>query len=179
MLFHFLSGTEKGSKARILQFVSAVSDSGLGSYIQKLSEGEKVALGQRYLTDHVLLSFKVRSEEELWVRYKCFVFMATNLFSHDARFNVCVFGCMYFLFFLQVFRTAVLGCVIALQMEMSVTPDLSPSWILAAAQIYAPRMDTLSHTLQLNPQLVHIIQRERESPEMVRSRSVAWIFMLI
>ncbi|XP_077056473.1 E3 ubiquitin-protein ligase rnf213-beta isoform X2 [Siphateles boraxobius] len=127
----FVRGTEKGSKARILQFVSAVSDSGLGSYIQKLSEGEKVDLGQRYLTDHVLLSFKVCSEEEL-----------------------------------LVFLTAVQGCVFALQMEMSVTPELSPSWILAAAQIYASRLDTLSHTLQLNPQLVHIIQRERESPEM-------------
>lgn len=78
MLFHFLSGTEKDSKARILQFVSAVSDSGLGSYIQKLSGGEKVDLGQRYLTDHVLQSFKVHSEEELLVRYKCFVCMATN-----------------------------------------------------------------------------------------------------
>ncbi|XP_056089655.1 E3 ubiquitin-protein ligase rnf213-beta [Rhinichthys klamathensis goyatoka] len=130
----FLRGTVEGSKARILQFVSAVSDSRLGSYIQKLSEGEKVDLGQHYLTDYVLLSFKVRSEEELWV-----------------------------------FHTAVLGCVFALQMEMLVTPELSPSWILAASQIYAPRMDTLSHTLQLNPPLVHIIQREsskRESPEM-------------
>ncbi|XP_039521132.1 E3 ubiquitin-protein ligase rnf213-beta isoform X4 [Pimephales promelas] len=130
----FVQGTVEGSKARILQFVSAISDSRLGSYIQKLSEREKVDLGQRYLTDHILLSFKVRSEEEL-----------------------------------LVFRTAVLGCVFALQMEMSVTPELSPSWILAAAQIYASRMGTLSHTLQLNPQLVHIIQRERpkrESPEM-------------
>lgn len=130
----FVRGTEKGSKERILQFVSAVSDSGLGSYIQKLSEGEKVELGQRYLTDYVLLSFKVHSEEEL-----------------------------------SVFCTAVQGCVFALQMEMSVTPELSPSWILAAAQIYAPRMDTLSHTVQLNPQVVHIIQRERskiQSPDM-------------
>jgi len=170
MLFHFLSGTVEGSKARILQFVSAISDSRLGSYIQKLSEREKVDLGQRFLTDHILLSFKVRSEEELWVRCKCFACMETHCFSHHSRFNMGVFGCV------QVFRTAVLGCVFALQMEMSVTPELSPSWILAAAQIYASRMDTLSHTLQLNPQLVHIIQRERpkrESPEMVRSRNVA------
>lgn len=64
MLLHFLSGTEKGSKERILQFVSAVSDSGLGIFIQKLSEGEKFELGQRYLADYVLLSFKVHSEEE-------------------------------------------------------------------------------------------------------------------
>lgn len=81
-----------------------------------------------------------------------------------------------FVFFLQVFRSALLGCVFALQMEMSVTPELSPSWILAAAQIYSLRLDTLSHALQLNPQLVHLIQQEklkRESPDMVRSRSAA------
>lgn len=85
-----------------------------------------------------------------------------------------VYGCIYI--FLQVFRSAVLGCVFALQMEMSVTPELSPSWIFAAAQIYSPRLDTLSHALQLNPQLVCIIQQEklkRESPDMVRSRSAA------
>lgn len=84
--------------------------------------------------------------------------------------------CIFFLFFLQVFHSAVRGCVFALQTEMSVTPELSPSWILAAAQIYTPRLDTLSHTLQLNPQLVSIIQQERskrESHVMVRSRSVA------
>uniref|UniRef100_A0A8C1VS82 RING-type E3 ubiquitin transferase n=1 Tax=Cyprinus carpio TaxID=7962 RepID=A0A8C1VS82_CYPCA len=130
----FVRGSEQDIKGRIQQFVSAVSGSGLGSYIQKLSEGEKVELGQRYLTDYVLLSFKIQSEEE-----------------HG------------------VFRSTLLGCVFALQMEMSVTPELSPSWILAAAQIYSLRLDTLSHALQLNPQLVHLIQQEklkRESPDM-------------
>ncbi|XP_026078195.1 E3 ubiquitin-protein ligase rnf213-beta isoform X1 [Carassius auratus] len=130
----FVRGSEQGNKARIQQFVSAVSGSGLGGYIQKLSEEDKVELGQRYLTDYVLLSFKIHSEEEL-----------------------------------GVFRSAVLGCVFALQMEMSVTPELSPSWILAAAQIYSPRLDTLSHALQINPQLDCIIQQERlkrESPDM-------------
>ncbi|KAL0179171.1 hypothetical protein M9458_024613, partial [Cirrhinus mrigala] len=64
---------------------------------------------------------------------------------------------------------AVLGCVIALQKEMSVTPELSPSWIFVAAQIYSPRLDTLSHALQLNPHVVSIIQQERlkrGSPDM-------------
>ncbi|XP_050980097.1 LOW QUALITY PROTEIN: E3 ubiquitin-protein ligase rnf213-beta-like [Labeo rohita] len=130
----FVRGTEQDIKVRIQQFVSAVSGSGLGSYIQKLSEGEKVELGQRYLTDYVCLSFKIHSEEEQ-----------------------------------GVFRSAVQGCVIALQKEMSVTPELSPSWILVAAQIYSPRLDTLSHALQLNPDVVRIIQQERlkrESPDM-------------
>ncbi|XP_051530047.1 E3 ubiquitin-protein ligase rnf213-beta-like isoform X2 [Myxocyprinus asiaticus] len=130
----FIRGTEQGNKAKIQQFVSAVSSSRLGSYIDKLSEGERLELGQRYLTDYVLLSYKIQSKEEL-----------------------------------GVFYTAVLGCVYDLQKEMSVTPELSPSWILAAAQIYAPRLDTLSHALQLNPQLVQIIQQQRqkrEAPDM-------------
>ncbi|XP_043109399.1 E3 ubiquitin-protein ligase rnf213-beta isoform X2 [Puntigrus tetrazona] len=122
----FVRATEQDIKKRIQQFISAVSGSGLGSYIQKLSEGEKVELGQRYLTDYILMSFKIHSEEEL-----------------------------------EVFSSAMLGCVYALQMEMSVTPELSPSWIIVAAQIYSPRLDTLSHALQVNPQLVRIIQQER------------------
>ncbi|KAL1264673.1 hypothetical protein QQF64_005028, partial [Cirrhinus molitorella] len=130
----FVRGTEQDIKARIQQFISAVSGSGLGSYIQKLSEGEKVDLGQRYLTDYMYLSFKIHSKEE-----------------HG------------------VFCSAVLRCVISLQKEMSVTLELSPSWILAAAQVYSPRLDTLSHALQLNLQLASTIQRERlkrESPDM-------------
>ncbi|XP_051523957.1 E3 ubiquitin-protein ligase rnf213-beta-like isoform X2 [Myxocyprinus asiaticus] len=130
----FIRGADQGNKVRIQQFVSAVSSSGLGNYIEKLSEGERLELGQRYLTDYVLLSFKIQSEEEL-----------------------------------RVFSTAVWGCVYALQKDMSVTPELSPSWILAAAQIYAPRLDTLSHAFQLNPQLVQTIQQPRlkkEAPDM-------------
>lgn len=112
MLLHFLSDTEKGSNARILQFVSAVSDSGLGSFIQKLSEGEKVELGQRYLTDYVLQSFKVRSEQEHWVRYKSFVSIATNCFSHITLIscsNVGIYGCVYvFLFLFSFCRSFIL-----------------------------------------------------------------------
>ncbi|XP_073773817.1 E3 ubiquitin-protein ligase rnf213-beta isoform X3 [Danio rerio] len=130
----FVRSSEQDIKARIQQFVSAVSGSRLGSYIQKLSDVENVELGQRYLTDYVLLAFKVNSEDEHWV-----------------------------------LQSAVLGCVFTLQTMMSVSPELSPSWIHAAAQIYNPRMDTLSHVLQLNPQLVSLIQQERpkrESPDM-------------
>ncbi|XP_057214799.1 E3 ubiquitin-protein ligase rnf213-beta-like isoform X2 [Triplophysa rosa] len=130
----FVRGTDQGNKARIQQFISAVSGSGLGSYIEKLSEREKVELGRRYLTDYVLMAFKVHSEEEL-----------------------------------EVFTAALLGCVSALQVEMSVAPDLSPTWILAAAQIYAPRLDTLSHALQLNTQMVEIIKDRiplKTSPDM-------------
>lgn len=67
-VFTFSSGSEQDIKARIQQFVSAVSSSRLGSCIQKLSDVENVELGQRYLTDYVLLAFKVNSEEEHWVR---------------------------------------------------------------------------------------------------------------
>ncbi|KAA0724979.1 E3 ubiquitin-protein ligase rnf213-beta [Triplophysa tibetana] len=130
----FVRGTDQGNKARIQQFVSAVSGSGLGSYIEKLSEREKVEMGHRYLTDYVLLVFKVHSVEEL-----------------------------------EIFTAALLGCVSALQMEISVATDLSPTWILAAAEIYAPRLDTLSHALQLNPQVVGIIKDripQKTSPDM-------------
>ncbi|KAA0724978.1 E3 ubiquitin-protein ligase rnf213-beta [Triplophysa tibetana] len=130
----FVRGTDQGNKARIQQFVSAVSGSGLGSYIEKLSEREKVEMGHRYLTDYVLLVFKVHSVEEL-----------------------------------EIFTAALLGCVSALQMEMSVATDLSLTWILAAAEIYAPRLDTLSHALQLNPQVVGIIKDripQKTSPDM-------------
>ncbi|XP_073722611.1 E3 ubiquitin-protein ligase rnf213-beta [Misgurnus anguillicaudatus] len=126
----FVRDTEQGNKARIQQFISAVSGSGLCSYIQKLLERDRAELGLRYLNDYVLLSFKIHSEAEL-----------------------------------RVYKTAMLGCVFALQEKMSVTHDLSPSWVLAAAQIYAPRLDTLSQALQLNPQLVENIQK-KTCPEM-------------
>uniref|UniRef100_A0A673JVR7 RING-type E3 ubiquitin transferase n=1 Tax=Sinocyclocheilus rhinocerous TaxID=307959 RepID=A0A673JVR7_9TELE len=82
-------------KGRIQQFVSAVSGSGLGSYIQKLSEGEKVELGQRYLTDYVLLSFKIQSEEEHGVRYIGFIRLATFVFTisyfiYGVKCSVCL-----------------------------------------------------------------------------------------
>lgn len=37
----------------------------------KLSETERKELGQRYLTDYVKLSFKVKTEEEVKVRVQC------------------------------------------------------------------------------------------------------------
>uniref|UniRef100_A0A8C1VT74 RING-type E3 ubiquitin transferase n=1 Tax=Cyprinus carpio TaxID=7962 RepID=A0A8C1VT74_CYPCA len=89
------SGSEQDIKGRIQQFVSAVSGSGLGSYIQKLSEGEKVELGQRYLTDYVLLSFKIQSEEEHGVRYIGFISLVTYVFTisyfiYGVRCSVCL-----------------------------------------------------------------------------------------
>lgn len=69
MLF-FLSGIEQSSHKRIQQFVSAVTGSRLGGYMEKLSETERIELGQRYLTDFVILSFKIKSEEEAKVRHQ-------------------------------------------------------------------------------------------------------------
>lgn len=65
----FLSGIEQSSHKRIQQFVSAVTGSRLGGYMEKLSETERIELGQRYLTDFVILSFKIKSEEEAKVRH--------------------------------------------------------------------------------------------------------------
>lgn len=69
MSLSFLLGTQQDSTQRVLRFVSSVSSSRLGSYMGKLSEKEGLELGQLYLTDFVLLSFKVQSEKELRVRY--------------------------------------------------------------------------------------------------------------
>lgn len=105
-LWHlFYLGTEQGNKARIQQFVSAVSGSGLGTYIEKLSERERVELGQRYLTDYVLLSFKVHSEEELEVRNLYMFYcisqvtslcsdVSVRLFSHRSSLRHCWAVCM-------------------------------------------------------------------------------------
>ncbi|XP_072523911.1 E3 ubiquitin-protein ligase rnf213-beta [Salminus brasiliensis] len=131
----FVQGTEQNSKERIQQFVSAVTGSSLGSYIEKLSERERAELAHKYLNDFVLLSFKVKTEEEM-----------------------------------RVFSAAVLGCVSALQELMGVTPDLSPAWIMAAAWHYSPRLDTLSHTLQLQPCLAPLILNkqpfQKDLPDM-------------
>uniref|UniRef100_A0A8C1NX99 RING-type E3 ubiquitin transferase n=1 Tax=Cyprinus carpio TaxID=7962 RepID=A0A8C1NX99_CYPCA len=87
-----LTLSQHSSNARIQQFVSAVSGSGLGSYIQKLSEEEKVELGQRYLTDYVLLSFKIRCEEEHGVRYIGFINL--KIYFHNLMFSVLMLGSM-------------------------------------------------------------------------------------
>ncbi|XP_053366887.1 E3 ubiquitin-protein ligase rnf213-beta isoform X1 [Clarias gariepinus] len=63
----FGQGIEQNSHERIQQFVSAVAGSQLGGYIEKLSETERKELGQRYLTDFVILSFKIKTEEEVKV----------------------------------------------------------------------------------------------------------------
>ncbi|XP_029109785.1 E3 ubiquitin-protein ligase rnf213-beta [Scleropages formosus] len=54
---------------------------------------------------------------------------------------------------LEVFTRAVQACIAELQERTAVTPELSPAWILAAARLYAPRLDTLSHLLHLWPRL--------------------------
>lgn len=82
---------------------------------------------------------------------------------------------MTYLCHIQVFFRAMLGCVSELQASLGVISDLSPAWILAAARRFDPRLDSLHHILQLQPQLVtHISQqRSQEEPkEMVRSSSL-------
>ncbi|KAL4648632.1 E3 ubiquitin-protein ligase rnf213-beta-like [Arapaima gigas] len=70
---------------------------------------------------------------------------------------------------LEVFTRALMRCIAELQEHTTVTPDLSPAWILAAAQLYGPRFDTLSHLLHLQPHLGRsILQRNCENTvEMV------------
>ncbi|XP_028976282.2 E3 ubiquitin-protein ligase rnf213-beta isoform X4 [Esox lucius] len=54
---------------------------------------------------------------------------------------------------LRVFTRAILGCVSELQVSMTTAPVLSPAWVMAAARHYAPRLETLAHTLLLQAQL--------------------------
>lgn len=85
---------------------------------------------------------------------------------------VCIFMCMLLL---QVFSEAVLGCVAALQKDMCVTCDLTPAWIMAAARHFSPRLDTLLHILQIQPQLASLILKQssqKDRPEMVRTSEV-------
>ncbi|XP_046887613.1 E3 ubiquitin-protein ligase rnf213-beta isoform X4 [Hypomesus transpacificus] len=56
---------ENSSYHRILQFVSSVTNSRLGSYLQALSDQEQSEYGHRYLCDFLLLSFQIKSEDEL------------------------------------------------------------------------------------------------------------------
>lgn len=73
---------------------------------------------------------------------------------------------------LQVFSAAALGCVAALQQDMDVTPELSPAWIMAATQHFSPRLNTLLHILQIQPQLAPLILKQssqKDQPDMVRT----------
>ncbi|KAK3529115.1 hypothetical protein QTP70_016547 [Hemibagrus guttatus] len=63
----FVQGIGQSSHKRIQQFVSAVTGSRLGGYMEKLSERERIELGQRYLNDFVILYFKIKTEGEVRV----------------------------------------------------------------------------------------------------------------
>ncbi|XP_047465467.1 E3 ubiquitin-protein ligase rnf213-beta [Mugil cephalus] len=65
---------------------------------------------------------------------------------------------------LKVFSRALLGCVSELQTSTGAAVSLSPAWIMAAAKHVAPRLDTLSHIFQLQPELpAHVCQRAAQS----------------
>ncbi|XP_062858949.1 E3 ubiquitin-protein ligase rnf213-beta [Trichomycterus rosablanca] len=121
----FVQGIEQSSHKRIQQFVSAVKASRLGGYIKDLSESERLELGQKYLTDFVILTLKVKNEDEV-----------------------------------RVFSAALSGCLTALQQTVGVPFEPSPAWIMAAAKHFSLRLDTLSHALQLQPQVAPLILKQ-------------------
>ncbi|XP_076008326.1 E3 ubiquitin-protein ligase rnf213-beta isoform X2 [Genypterus blacodes] len=57
---------EDGTES-ILRFVSSFNSSKLGSYLQKLSPGEKLEFGHHFLQDFLLLTLKIKSKNELRV----------------------------------------------------------------------------------------------------------------
>lgn len=67
MVLFSVSGVKQSSHEGIQQFVGAVNGSRLGSYIEKLSKMERIELGQRYLADFVILSFKIMTKDEVRV----------------------------------------------------------------------------------------------------------------
>uniref|UniRef100_A0A3Q2W9T3 RING-type E3 ubiquitin transferase n=1 Tax=Haplochromis burtoni TaxID=8153 RepID=A0A3Q2W9T3_HAPBU len=62
------------SEFMILQFVSTVNNSRLGSHLQKLSGGDRLDYARRYLHDFLLLSLKIKSKEELKVQILSVIF---------------------------------------------------------------------------------------------------------
>ncbi|XP_076616648.1 E3 ubiquitin-protein ligase rnf213-beta isoform X2 [Chaetodon auriga] len=63
----FMPVTREGGTERILQFVSTFNSSRLGCHLQKLSDEERSEYGHHYLQDFLLLSFKIKSKDELRV----------------------------------------------------------------------------------------------------------------
>lgn len=75
------------------------------------------------------------------------------------------------IFLLKVLSAALSGCVADLQQNMDVPFELSPAWIMAAAQHFSPRLDTLSHAFQVQSQVADRILKQlsqNDSTVMVR-----------
>ncbi|XP_037610034.1 E3 ubiquitin-protein ligase rnf213-beta isoform X1 [Sebastes umbrosus] len=63
----FMPVTREDGTERILQFVSTFTSSRLGRHLQKLSDDERAEYGHHYLQDFLLLSMKIKSQDELRV----------------------------------------------------------------------------------------------------------------
>ncbi|XP_023274609.1 E3 ubiquitin-protein ligase rnf213-beta-like [Seriola lalandi dorsalis] len=63
----FMPVTKEDGTERILHFVSTFSSSRLSSHLQRLSDGEQLQYSLNYLQDFLLLSFKIKSMDELRV----------------------------------------------------------------------------------------------------------------
>lgn len=61
------SGATDRNEAKMLKFVESFNKSKLGEYIANLSEEGKRNLGQRYLTDFILMTIDISSCDELKV----------------------------------------------------------------------------------------------------------------
>ncbi|XP_060951524.1 E3 ubiquitin-protein ligase rnf213-beta [Limanda limanda] len=60
----FLPVTKEGGTERVLQFVSSFNSSRLGVHFHKLSDEERLQCRRRFLRDFLLLSLKIKTEEE-------------------------------------------------------------------------------------------------------------------
>ncbi|XP_043570814.1 E3 ubiquitin-protein ligase rnf213-alpha-like isoform X1 [Chiloscyllium plagiosum] len=71
--FHYLEGTADRDRAKMMKFVDSFNESKLGQYLGCQSEDAKSDLGQRYLTDFILMTINVSSSAEVEVFKIAFV----------------------------------------------------------------------------------------------------------
>ncbi|XP_032900200.1 E3 ubiquitin-protein ligase rnf213-alpha-like isoform X1 [Amblyraja radiata] len=79
--FRFLEGATDRNKAKMLKFVESFNKSKLGEYIANLSEEGKRNLGQRYLTDFILMTIDISSCDELKIFKMAFISCLNELHS--------------------------------------------------------------------------------------------------
>ncbi|KAM3838360.1 E3 ubiquitin-protein ligase rnf213-beta-like, partial [Diretmus argenteus] len=77
--YEFTPVSKDDGRDRIIQFVNTFDNSRLGSYLQKLSQRERLEYGHRYLQDFLLLSLKIKTKDELKVFTKAMLGCVSEL----------------------------------------------------------------------------------------------------
>ncbi|XP_078257452.1 E3 ubiquitin-protein ligase rnf213-alpha-like isoform X1 [Rhinoraja longicauda] len=83
--FCFMEGATDRNEAKMLKFVESFNNSKLGEYIANLSEEGKLNLGQRYLTDFILMTIDLCSYDELKIFKMAFISCLNELHSDSEQ----------------------------------------------------------------------------------------------